>query len=358
MPRLKIGIIGCGAIAQIQHLPHLQLRDDLFEIHALCDLSAGLLDALGAVHRVPPERRFLDYRDLVQSDIDAVIVCPAGSHAPASIAAAQAGKHVFVEKPMCYTVAEAEAMVAAARDHGTILQVGYMKRHDPGYVYARDRIREMSDVRFIQVNHLHPNNDLHLKEFKVLRFADFPAAASATLREEDARLTFEAIGKATLSEIRAYKTVLGSMIHDIGNLHGLFGPPRRIVSADLWRDGSGITTVLDYPGDIRCVATWVDLPELWDFHETVEVYGSRERVLMSFPSGFSIGLPTEVTVQGIEGDGIPWKKNVVVSHESSFLRELVDFHDCIVNGTTPETPGDEAVADIALVRDIILAARR
>ena len=172
MSRLKIGIIGCGAIAQIQHLPHLALRDDLFEIRALCDLSASLLDALGAQHSVPAERRFLDYRALVESDVDAVIVCPAGSHAPPSIAAARAGKHVFVEKPMCYTEAEAEAMVAAARDHRVVLQVGYMKRHDPGYLYARDRVRELTDVRFVQVNHLHPNNDLHLKEFKVLRFSD------------------------------------------------------------------------------------------------------------------------------------------------------------------------------------------
>ena len=56
---------------------------------------------------MPPERRFLDYREMVRSDIDGVIVCPSGSHAAPSIAAAEAGKHVLVEKPMCTTVAEA-----------------------------------------------------------------------------------------------------------------------------------------------------------------------------------------------------------------------------------------------------------
>src|SRR5579871_980025 len=113
MSRLKIGIIGCGAIAQIQHLPNLVRRDDIFEVRALCDLSARLLDALGEAHGVPPERRFLDYHRMVESDVDAVIVCPAGSHAPPTIAAARAGKHVFVEKPMCYTEDEARAMVDA-----------------------------------------------------------------------------------------------------------------------------------------------------------------------------------------------------------------------------------------------------
>lgn len=353
-----MGVIGCGAIAQIQHLPHLRQRDDLFEIAGLCDLSAGLLAALGQEYHVPPERQFLDYRRLLDTDLDAVIVCPAGSHAPATIAAAEADKHVFVEKPMCYTVREAEAMVEAARAHGVVLQVGYMKRHDPGYLYARDRVRAMSDVRFVQVNHLHPNNDLHLKEFKLLRFDDLPSEARARLREEDAALTREAIGEATPAEIRAYHSVLGSMIHDLGNLHGMFGPPTRIVASEIWRGGAGITTILAYPGDARCAATWVDLPELWDFKETLEVYGSRDRVLVSFPTGFAIGQTAEVVVQGIEGNGVPWKKQVIISHESAFLRELVAFHDCIVNGTTSETPGAEAVADIALVRDLILAARQ
>src|SRR6266849_1444111 len=189
MSRLRVGLIGCGAIAQIQHLPHLRMRDDIFEIRALCDLSAQLLDALGESHGVPPERRFLDYRRMVESDVDAVIVCPAGSHAPPTIAAARTGKHVFVEKPMCYTEDEAKAMVAAANENNVILQVGYMKRHDPGYAYGRARVREMSDLRFVQVNHLHPNNDLHLKEFKVLRFGDFPAEAIAALRQEDQTMT-------------------------------------------------------------------------------------------------------------------------------------------------------------------------
>lgn len=357
MRRLRVGVIGCGAIAQIQHLPHLRLRDDLFEIGALCDLSMDLVNALGELYAVPSERRFVNYRHMVESDIDAVIVCPGGSHAPASIAAARAGKHVFVEKPMCYTVREAEEMAAAAREAGVILQVGYMKRHDPAYLYGRERVREMTDVRFVQVNHLHPNNDLHLRQFKLLRFRDIPDAAWITLQEEDAQLTKEAIGEATAAEIRAYHTVLGSMIHDIGNLHGLFGPPVRIVSAEIWRDGGAITATLEYPGDIRGVVTWVDLPELWDFRETLEVYGSRERVSLSFPTGFSIGLPTEVVVQGMEADGTPWKKQVATSHESSFLRELIYFHQCIVEGKAPETSGDAAIADIALVRDIILAAR-
>ncbi|MCY4111606.1 MAG: Gfo/Idh/MocA family oxidoreductase, partial [Chloroflexi bacterium] len=73
MSRLRIGVIGCGGIAQIQHLPHLvELRDE-FEIAGLCDLSRELLDHVGDAYGVPPERRHVDYRELVaRADIDAV----------------------------------------------------------------------------------------------------------------------------------------------------------------------------------------------------------------------------------------------------------------------------------------------
>ena len=107
--RLKIGIVGCGAIAQIQYLPLLREMADEFEIAALADLSPGLVQALGQRYGVAPSRRFTDFRELAQSDVDAVIVCPTFSHAPATIAAAEASKHVLVEKPMCVTVAEAES---------------------------------------------------------------------------------------------------------------------------------------------------------------------------------------------------------------------------------------------------------
>ena len=353
--RVKMGIIGCGAIAQIQHLPHLRELNDQFIIAGLCDLSPRLLAVLGEEYGVPPERRFTDYHELVQSDIDGVIVCPSGSHAAPSIAAAEAGKHVLVEKPMCTTVREAEAMAEAADQAGVILMVAYMKRHEPAYQFAQARVREMSDVRFIQVNHLHPDNSLHLQEFKVHRFDDLPPGARDELRADSRRRIFEALGREVPPPIQgAFSTVLGSMIHDIGNLHGCFGPPERVVSTDIWAEGRAISTVLQYPGEKRAVCTWVDLPELWDFKETLEVYGSRERVLVSFPSGFARGLPSTVTLHGMEADRLPWRKDYTW-HDNPFKLEVQHFRDCILNGRQPITPGRAAIHDIALVRDIILA---
>lgn len=354
--RLKIGLIGCGAIAQIQHLPHLREMDDRFEIAGLCDLSPTLLATVGQEYGVAPERRFTDYAALLRSDIEAVIVCPSGSHAPASIAAARAGKHVLVEKPMCVTVREAEAMVEAADKAGVVLMVAYMKRYDPAYQFAQSKIAAIPDVRFIQVNHLHPDNSLHTAEFKQHRVDDFPAGSREAIRDEGRRLVAEALGRDDLPPAitLAFNVVLGSMIHDIGCLSGCFGPPEKVLSTEIWADGRALTTILQYPGDKRAICSWVDLPDLWDFKETLEVYGSRERVIVSFPTGFSRGLPTDVTLQGMEPDGLPWKQHFSW-HDNPFKCEVEHFRDCIRQGTTPLTPGRAVVADIALVRDIILA---
>jgi len=293
----------------------------------------------------------------VRSDIDGVIVCPSSSHAAPSIAAAEAGKHVLVEKPMCTTVREAEAMVGAADRAGVLLMVAYMKRHEPAYHFARARVREMTDVRFIQVNHLHPDNALHTAEFKVRRFDDVPSDVVEASRAEQAALLAEALDDPQPSEarVRAYNLILGSMIHDIGNLHGLFGAPRRVLSAEIWLDGRAVTTTLDYGEERRAVASWVDLPELWDFRETLEVYGSRERVLVSFPTGFSRGLPSHVAWQGMDADGTPWRREYAW-HDNPFKLELQHFGDCIRTGQPPSTPGREAIDDIRLVGEIVRTA--
>src|SRR3954453_17267954 len=126
----RVGVIGCGLVAQVMHLPHLRGLDDRFDVVALSDLVPGALEFAGAMF--PSARRHAAWEEML-GDVDAVLVLTAGSHAPVAIAAAEAGVHVFVEKPMCFSVEEGEAMIAAARAGGVVLMVGYMKRYDPSY---------------------------------------------------------------------------------------------------------------------------------------------------------------------------------------------------------------------------------
>ena len=82
MPRLKIGLVGCGMVAQVMHLPHLTELSDRFEIAALCDLSPGLVAAIGDRYGV--ERRFTDYERMLETvDLDAVLVLTLSHFEPA-----------------------------------------------------------------------------------------------------------------------------------------------------------------------------------------------------------------------------------------------------------------------------------
>ncbi|ODN69967.1 Gfo/Idh/MocA family protein [Methylobrevis pamukkalensis] len=139
--RLKVGILGCGPIAQFAHLEAC-VKARNAELHAICDAAPDLLARMGATFQ--PTRQFSDYDAmLADPEFDAVIIATSDPfHVPASIRALEAGKHVLSEKPAGVTVEEAEHLRAAVRRCGRVYQVGHMKRFDPGLEAARDFVRD------------------------------------------------------------------------------------------------------------------------------------------------------------------------------------------------------------------------
>ena len=114
------------------HLNYLRELSDRFEIVALCDISGeNATNNADSVRHCEEVHRLAGDAD--DDDIDAVFILTSGSHAPIAIAAANAGKHVLVEKPMCFSVAEGLEMKAAADAAGVTLMVAYPKRYDPAF---------------------------------------------------------------------------------------------------------------------------------------------------------------------------------------------------------------------------------
>jgi predicted dehydrogenase len=350
---VRIGVVGCGAIAQVQHLPNLAGLREAFEVTMVCDRSPALAKAVAEAFHVPGYAT--DVRELLASDVEAVILCHTDPKTEAAVAAFEAGKHVFIEKPMCFSLREADAILAAAQRSGKVGQVGYMKVYDPAFEAAKAEVDRRGGVRFVQVNHLHPNNALHLKEFRLLRSADLPAGAAEEAREARRAAFLEAVGDAPGPVERAFFTLAGSMIHDLYGLRVMLGQPGGVVSTEVWNEGRAVSTVLAYAGGARCIATWVDLPDLWDFKETLEVYGDSGRVIVSYPTGFARGILSTVTVHGMEADGTAFRKDLAVAWESAFVRELRHFHDCIREGASCRTSVASAREDVALIIDIIKA---
>ena len=351
MSRVRIGIIGCGAIAQVQHLPNLAELHREFEVPIVCDLSPSAAKAVAQRFHIPDY--VTDYAELLQTDVDAVLLCHGDPKTDVALTAFEAGKHVFIEKPVCFSLQEMDAMLAAQREAGTVAQAGYMKVHDAAFQLAKREVDTMTDYRFVQINHLHPNNSLHLSQFDVERFNDVPPDAFKPAVAAREKALAEAIGDVSPDAQRAFFLLAGSMIHDIYSLRFMLGSPSEVVSVEIWADGRGVSIVFAYPNGARCVATWVDLPDLWDFKETLEIYGDDKRVLVSYPTGFSRGILSEVTIYGIDTDGITYSKQPAVEWESAFVRELRHFHECITEDAACYTSLASARDDIALIIDIV-----
>jgi len=356
MSAIRIGVVGCGAIAQVHHLPTLQQLSELFTVTAVCDVSAGASEFVAQKFNIA--KHFTDYRDLISSELDAVLLCQTDPKTDAALAVLNSGRHLFVEKPVCFSLQEIDAICAARQSSGKVGQVGYMKIYDPAYEFALSEISTMKNIRFVQVNHLHPDNSLHMRQFDIRRFNDVPAPVmeSASLGRDASRL--QAIGKVSKEVGSAFYLLSGSMIHDLYTMRGALGVPSRVRSCDIWSGGRAVTMNLEYPNGSRCVASWVDLPDLWDFRETLEVYGDDKRVIVSYPTGFApSGMLASVTVQGITASGVHYTQTPKIDWESAFSRELRHFSDCIQHGAVCRTSVEDSRHDVKLIIDLVKAFR-
>ena len=137
MKKLKIGIVGCGGIANNKHLPAIK-KNGHFEAVAFCDLIEERAVKAKEDYGTEDARVYTDYQELIKEDLDAVyVLTPNNAHAPVTIAALKAGKHVMCEKPMAKTYAEAKEMAETARQTGKILTIGYQNRYRGDSLYLK-----------------------------------------------------------------------------------------------------------------------------------------------------------------------------------------------------------------------------
>ena len=136
MNKLKVAVIGCGKIAQVRHLPEYAASEHV-EIVAVCDVVKERAEEIAEQYGA---KAYTDYKEVVQlKDVDVVSVClPNYLHAPVSVAALNAGKHVLCEKPMATSKEEAEEMVTAARTNNKKLMIAHNQRFNASHQKAKE----------------------------------------------------------------------------------------------------------------------------------------------------------------------------------------------------------------------------
>jgi predicted dehydrogenase len=360
---VRVGVVGGGLVAQAEHLPYLSSLGDRFTVAALAEPSATVRDALGARYSIPG--LYDDYRSLLDAGtVDAIVVCsPAGTHAEVVLGALDAGVHVFVEKPMCITVADADRIVAARDRAGRVVQVGTMKRYDPSVEQLIAELPDTAaDLRYVSVVVSDPEFEPYFEPGDIVRGSDIPRDLIEATRRGEAEQVEEAVGAGTEDVVRAFsESFLGSMLHDLNVVHGALARmgeplPAAVVAGDWWNEGRSVTGSLRLQNGARCDLAWIQVLDTFEYHETIQFVFADSLRTLEFPSPW---LKQHPTIYRRAGAGARMNSvQIAHSYDESFARELRHFHDCIVEGTPCRTPPEGGRLDIEVLTRMFLAAER
>ena len=355
MRRIKVGVVGLGEVAQVVHLPILRTLADRYEIAAICDVSPGLVRAMGEAYGV--EHRYGQAADLAaQADLDAVLVLSSDEyHADQTVAALRQGKHVLVEKPMCLTPREAEEIIAARDAAGVQVMVAYMRRFAPAFVQAVAEVRRLERINYARVRDIIGMNRLVIEQSSVvLRPDDVPDAAVQDRAARAQRLVAEAIGKPVGTLGNVYRLLLGLSSHDLSAMRELLGVPRRVVAAARSDSGRFLTAIFAYDGYQVVFETGVDQQRRFDAH--IEVYGDTRSIRVQYDTPYIRHLPTTLVIQ--ETDGEAFNETVTrPTFKDAYTIELEHFHDIVTGTAVPKTTPEDFVHDLRLFAEIIARLR-
>ncbi|PTM59944.1 Gfo/Idh/MocA family protein [Desmospora activa] len=332
MESVKIGVIGCGSISIHRHIPEY-FKHANAQLVAFCDVDeqraqAAALEYGGQV--------YTDWRELLQQEeLDAVSVCtPNVDHAPITIAALQAGKHVLCEKPMATSKEEAQAMVEAAKQNGVQLMIGHNQRLMPPHVKAKEI----------------------LKSGKLGRVLTFRTAFSHGGPEG---WSVDGADSWFFRKERAFVGALGDLgVHKVDLLRWLLEDEVIEVAA--------FTDTLEKKGDVEDNAVMLlrtrsgafgTLAASWTHHPSEDnstvIYGEKGYIrIVDDPVHQVIVYHVDGTVEKVEMGGI------ATNDDQTDSGVISAFVDAIVGGTPNPIPGEEGMKSLEVVLAAVEAAEK
>jgi predicted dehydrogenase len=344
--KIRIGVVGLGAVAQSVHLPLIQRRWDLFDLVAIADLSPTLLGSVGDQFGVGTEHRHGSLTAMLDAEkLDGVVILTSGSHGAPALEAMERGVAVFCEKPLAFSLAEVDALAAAEERAGRpLLLLAYMKEYDPAVQALRAMLPAAEDIRYVDVEVLHPSSAAQLAFANLQPPArDFDQTVLAGLIARDAAAIDAAIGADTPAALRSLYTdvIAGSLIHDISLLRSLLGSIVTIDTAAQWSAGADAGS-LEFGGTIgaasidtaaRVHLTWNYLPDYPAYRETVRIHHTTGSLELEFTVPYLLNAPTEFRAVA-SSDGAEVRSSFR-SVTEAFETELARFHAMAIDGIEP-----------------------
>jgi predicted dehydrogenase len=351
--RIKIGIVGCGEVTQIMHWPSLSQLVELYEVTALCDVSPSVLETLGKRWNVGALTT--EHRELVgRTDVDAVLVaCPHAFHAEVTLAAIAAGKHVLVEKPMCMNQREANEIVVAQKKNQAVVQVGYMRRYAPAFLYACDAVKKMGAIKFARVRDFLGSNSLIINQTSaVVRDNHLPESLEEEARRRDEELVTEALGGNRAEDVKsAYRLMLGLSSHDLSAMRELLGMPGKVLFAAHRASGRYLAAAFDYGAFVCQFETGIDHIPRFDAH--LEVFGEHKTLRVQYDTPYVRNLPIRVFTTESNGQGGVITSDVHPAWGDPFVAEWKAFYDSVTESRLPKSGPEDFLLDLELFTQMV-----
>ena len=332
---LRIAVIGSGKVAQNVHLPALA-KSARCRLVAICDASREVAEGVGRRYGIDRVYEAVD-AVLVDELVDAVLVAVGDPlHVTVATQALEAGKHVLVEKPLGMTAAECRPLRDLVRRTGLVLQVGVMKRHDPGLESARHAIRDLIG---------RPVSFSIWYRAAADRFVDETSVFLPVLR--DSAYTRPAY---KLDRQPYYLATHGAHLFDL--VRYLVGEPQT-VQAVLGTRGDayswqGVLRLAD--GTVGHFELTVYVESEWS--EGLEVFGEHGSVSVATPNPFYLR-PSRVRV--FQAETRAWREPIFDDGDP-YLRQLDAFAASVLDGAPVRADVDDGIAALELIEAIAASA--
>jgi predicted dehydrogenase len=321
---LKVGVIGCGSIANHRHLPE-HANNPGVEIVAVCDVVEDRAKAASAKFG---GKTFTDYHELLAFDeVDAVSVCtPNYLHAPVSVAALKAGKHVLCEKPMATSLAEAEEMIAAAEQSGKTLMIGHNQRFVPAHEKAREMIAngELGKIYSFRTAFGHPGPEAWSVD----------GANSWFFKKDEAFIG--AMGDLGVHKTDLIRYILGEEIVEVGSFIETSAKEFATV------DDTAVCVLKTENGIIGTLAASWSYTAKED-NSTI-IYGEKGILRLEDDPKYSL------VAQYTNGSVVRYELGAIQTNESQTNTGVIDhFVESVSSGTAPLITGEEGKRSLAVI---------
>ncbi|KAL0932435.1 oxidoreductase [Colletotrichum truncatum] len=360
-PILRVGIIGCGEITQVAHIPNINFLSHRFQTTYLCDISQQALQHCARKVQGGTPKTTSDAAELCSSpDVDVVVIANADAyHVDHGILALKNDKYCLIEKPAALCFRDLDLLVEAEKRSKGKVMVGTMRRFATAFTDAVKEVGGMEKIQYARVRDIIGPNSVFVEQSGTFpqKFTDYSDEDTNDRLRREADISEQALAKEfgvpVVPESKLMLRLLGGLgTHDLSAMREIIGMPQSVAGA-----------CLTFPGIFSVLFKYDDFPVTYEsgfnkipqFDAHIEVYSPDKIVRVDYDTPYVKGLPVTMTVRERVGDDGFQERKIRKTYQDPYTTELLDLYDCVINGKQPKTSASDARNDIELFKMILLA---